>query len=85
MMKDILFLDCTLRDGAHVVSGEFKRSRIINVVRKLTESKTDIIEIGFLKEGNESLDKIYYPKIERAYSILDEAGITDSNHCSIYA
>jgi 4-hydroxy 2-oxovalerate aldolase len=84
-MKDILFLDCTLRDGAHVVSGEFKRSRIINVVRKLTESKTDIIEIGFLKEGNESLDKIFYPKIENAYRILDEAGITDSNNCSMYA
>lgn len=84
-MKDILFLDCTLRDGAHVVSGEFKHSRIINIIRRLTESKTDIIEIGFLKEGNESLDKIYYPQIENAYTILNEAGITDSTNHPIYA
>lgn len=84
-MKDVLFLDCTLRDGAHVVSGEFKRPCIRNVVRKLTEANADIVEFGFLKEGNESIDKIYYPKIENAYSILDEAGIINDGKTPVYA
>ena len=84
-MKDILFLDCTLRDGAHVVSGNFKRPCITSVVKKLTESKTDIIEIGFLKEGNESIDKIYYPRIEDAYAVLDEAGTTEKINAPVYA
>ena len=85
-MKDILFLDCTLRDGAHVVLGEFKRPCIIDVVQKLTQAKADIIEFGFLKAGNESKDKIYYPKIEDAYAVLDEAGVSaDDSESPIYA
>lgn len=72
-MRDIKFLDCTLRDGAHVVSGEFKHECIVNVVTKLAKANADIIEFGFLKmvDGYE-LDKIYFPYIEDAYSILDE-------------
>ena len=76
-MKEIYFLDCTLRDGAHVVSGDFKRKCMIDVVKKLTQAKTEIVEFGFLKEGNGSRDKTYYSRIEDAYSVLDEAGISD--------
>ena len=78
-MKDICFLDCTLRDGAHVVSGEFKRQCIVDIVKKLTCAKVEIVEFGFLKGGNESKDKVYYPQIEDAYTVLDEAGITGND------
>lgn len=72
-MKDIMVLDCTLRDGAHVVSGDFKHDCILNVISKLTEANTDIVEFGFLKMGDiYDPDKVYYPYIENAYAILDE-------------
>lgn len=84
-MSDIMFLDCTLRDGAHVVSGEFKKNCIIDVVKKLTWASADIVEFGFLKNGEYDPDKIYYPHIEDAYRILDEAGINEEDNHLIYA
>lgn len=84
-MGDIKFLDCTLRDGAHVVSGEFKKDCIIDVVKKLTYASTDIVEFGFLKNSKYDSDKIYYPHIEDAYRILDEAGVGGGDNQPIYA
>lgn len=84
-MKDIKFLDCTLRDGAHVVLGDFKRDCITDIVNKLTQAGADIVELGFLKNGSYDPEKIYYPHIEDAYRILDESGVTINDHSPIYA
>ena len=46
--KHIRLLDCTLRDGGHVVSGKFGEDVIRNTIKKLVESQVDIIELGFL-------------------------------------
>lgn len=83
-MKDIKFLDCTLRDGAHVVSGNFKKNCITSLLKKLALSGTEIVEFGFLKNGSYDADKVYYPHIEDAYKILDEAEVRNSRSC-IYA
>lgn len=72
-MKDIKFLDCTLRDGAHVVSGNFGQKRILDIIGKLAATNVDIIEFGFLKMCSYEPDKIYYPCIENAYDLLDQA------------
>lgn len=73
-MKDVKLLDCTLRDGAHVVSARFKHDCIVDVVTELTKANTDIIEFGFLKQLDYyDPDTINYTRIEDAYSILDEA------------
>lgn len=71
-MKDVKFLDCTLRDGAHVVGGEFQRDRILDILDKLTKAKVDIIEFGFLKMCDYDRDKVYYPYIENAYDVLEQ-------------
>lgn len=72
-MKNVSFLDCTLRDGAHVVSAKFKHDCIVDVVSKLTNANTEIIEFGFLKQLEQyDPDTINYTRIEDAYTILDE-------------
>jgi len=44
----IKVLDCTLRDGGHVVNGVFGENVIKHVIKKLVEANVDIIEVGFL-------------------------------------
>ena len=51
--KHIRLLDCTLRDGGHINQGEFGEIAIKNVIKRLVEARTDIIEVGFL------WDKVY--------------------------
>ena len=84
-MRKINFLDCTLRDGAHVVSGNFGKKNILNVISKLTMANIDVIEIGFLKTTEYHPDKIFYPKIENAYALLEETGSFEENNNSMYA
>jgi 4-hydroxy 2-oxovalerate aldolase len=68
----IKFLDCTLRDGAHVNSGAFGESHIINIINGLTDASVDIVEIGFLKQVAYSSDVTYFPRIEDAYRTLSK-------------
>lgn len=66
----IKLLDCTLRDGAHVNGGQFGYKNIKKIVKRLTESKLEYIELGFLRNVDYNLDISFYPVIEKAYDIL---------------
>jgi 4-hydroxy 2-oxovalerate aldolase len=68
----VQFLDCTLRDGAHVNSGNFGEKHIKNIIAGLTEASADIVEIGFLKDVKYSADITSFPRIEDAYSVISE-------------
>ncbi len=48
MQDNIQILDCTLRDGGHIVAGHFGEDVIRNVLKKLVAARIDIIEAGFL-------------------------------------
>ena len=63
--KHIRLLDCTLRDGGHINQGEFGEIAIKNVIKRLVEAKTDIIEVGFL------WDKVYGTDTARYFTIAD--------------
>jgi len=67
---NVQFLDCTLRDGAHVNSGSFGKNHIENIVRGLTKASVDIVEIGFLKNVKYSSDVSSFPCIEDAYGVI---------------
>lgn len=69
---EIQLLDCTLRDGAHVNSGNFGHQHITDIITYLSSSSLDIVEIGFLKHCKYSLDFSYFPRIENAYGVLPE-------------
>ena len=63
-------MDCTLRDGGHVNNAEFGRGNILKIETALVKSKVDIIELGFLKDGEFSLDQSNYSRMEDAYENL---------------
>ena len=71
------FLDCTLRDGAHVNGGDFGIERIKEIAAGLSSSHVDIVEIGFLKCIEYDEDISSYPGIEEANKILE--GIPEDN------
>lgn len=49
-MDNIKLLDCTLRDGGYINNWNFGYIPIKNIVKKLTESNVDYIEVGFLRD-----------------------------------
>lgn len=51
MEKQIQILDCTLRDGAYIVNGKFGVSSIKGIIKKTQDANIDIIECGWLKNG----------------------------------
>lgn len=72
MSNNIQLLDCTLRDGGHVVQGKFGESTIKTVLKKLVEAKIDIIEAGFLWDEPTDIDTARYYTIEDVKRVLPE-------------
>lgn len=68
--KRLRVLDCTLRDGGHINNGMFGEEVIKNVVKKLVEAGTDIIEVGFLWGTPCGTDNARYYSIADAKRIL---------------
>lgn len=64
-------LDCTLRDGSHINEGWFGKENIKNIIKDLVGSKVDIIELGFLKNGNYSEDQTFFNRVEEIYPYLE--------------
>ena len=57
---NIKILDCTLRDGAYIVSGEFGEASIRGIIDKLTDSRIDIVEVGWLKNEEHKIGSSFY-------------------------
>lgn len=70
MEKHFRLLDCTLRDGGHVVQGKFGESVIRNVIERLVESGVDIIEVGFLWNSICDTNTARYYTIEDVKRVL---------------
>ncbi len=68
-MARIELLDCTLRDGAYIVNGEFGDDIIVGIIKKLDAAKVDIIECGWLKDNPHKDGSVYYhvPEDSRQY------------------
>lgn len=68
-MRDIQLLDCTLRDGAYIVDGEFGEKSIIGIIKRLQEANVDIIECGWLKDAPHKKGTTYFqvPDDMKAY------------------
>lgn len=56
-MKDILILDCTLRDGGYVNNNNFGYDNISKIIDALNKSKIDIIECGYIKDDKDEYSK----------------------------
>ncbi len=48
-MKKVKLLDCTLRDGAYIVDGEFGTAAITGIIKKMQDANVEVVECGWLK------------------------------------
>ena len=46
-MKNIKLLDCSFRDGGYYNNWKFTYSQLNEYIQKISNSKIDVIEIGF--------------------------------------
>ncbi len=70
MEQHIRLLDCTLRDGGHIVQGKFGETVIKNTIKRLVEAGVDIIEVGFLWDSVYGTDTARYYTIEDVKRVL---------------
>ena len=65
-------LDCTLRDGGHVNSFDFGNNNIKKIIKNLSKSKAEIVEIGFLKDCEYNIDKTVFNTVDQAEEMIEE-------------
>lgn len=69
-MSKIRLLDCTLRDGGHVIQGKFGKNVIKATISDLVKAKIDIIEAGFLWDTVTDDDTARFYSIEELKQYL---------------
>lgn len=91
-MKNIMLLDCTLRDGGYVNDWRFTRTNIVSIFERLVDANVDIIEAGFIDERRPfDKDRSIFPDTRSAdmiYGNLDKkqamvVGMIDFGTCAI--
>lgn len=50
-MKQVMLLDCTLRDGGYVNDWEFGQDVMLNILERLVSTGVELIEVGFLDQS----------------------------------
>lgn len=78
-MAKIQILDCTLRDGGYINDFNFGESGIRRIIEKLTLAGIDIIETGFLEDGEYNADFSVYNTVEQIAKFIPE-----DRGCSMY-
>lgn len=69
-MAHIQILDCTLRDGGYINDFRFGNRGLIKIISKLTAAGIDIIETGFLEDGNYDPECSVYTTVEQIRELL---------------
>ncbi len=69
-MSRVKLLDCTLRDGGYINNWEFGESNIRYIAEALSDSGTEIVEMGFLRDEGYSKDRAVWSQIERISEFL---------------
>ncbi|MCM1139752.1 MAG: aldolase catalytic domain-containing protein [Muribaculum sp.] len=69
-MANIQILDCTLRDGGYINDFRFGKRGISKIISQLTNAGIDIIETGFLEDGNYDPDCSVYNTVEQIRELL---------------
>lgn len=69
-MINTLILDCTLRDGGYINDFVFGRYSIAKIIAQLTNAGIDIVETGFLEDGDYDPDCSVYDSVERIAPFL---------------
>lgn len=80
MNKRITLLDCTLRDGAYIVEGNFGEEAIKGIIKKMQDANAEIIECGWLKDKEHTIGSTYFhvPSDLNHYMVARKEGVTYS-------
>jgi 4-hydroxy 2-oxovalerate aldolase len=78
--SNIKLLDCTLRDGGYVNNFNFGEENINKIVNNLSTTNIDLIELGFLKNGNHSKDQSLFNFVSEAEKFTKNID-TDQDFC----
>ncbi|WP_195532331.1 aldolase catalytic domain-containing protein [Bacteroides finegoldii] len=69
-MTQIQILDCTLRDGGYINDFAFGQRGISGIIAQLTNAGIDIIETGFLENGDYNPECSVYNTVEQIANFL---------------
>ncbi|WP_168123911.1 aldolase catalytic domain-containing protein [Paenibacillus sp. HB172176] len=69
-MNNIKILDCTLRDGGYINDWNFGLQNIMSILTRLEKANVDIIECGFLEDGEYNQDLSMFTNVDQIESIL---------------
>lgn len=70
-MGKVFLLDCTLRDGGYINDWKFGNKAIKDIIRKLSYTGVEMIEVGFLKGNNYVPDKSLFPNTDICESVIE--------------
>ena len=71
-MRKIQILDCTLRDGGYINDFHFGERGIKKIIAQLSSANIDIIECGFLEDGNNDPEYSLYTTVDQIANILQD-------------
>lgn len=71
-MNNIRVLDCTLRDGGYINDWNFGHQNIKNILEKLTKANIDIVECGFLEDGEYNSELTLFTDVAQIEALLPE-------------
>lgn len=71
-MANIKILDCTLRDGGYINNWNFGEKVIKKIFRRLSDANIDIVECGFLSEGEYDSNKTIFNEVSQIADLLPE-------------
>lgn len=70
IMENVQLLDCTLRDGGYVNDFRFGRYAIGKIISQLTDSGIEVVECGFLEDGEYNADDSVFQTVEQIAGFL---------------
>lgn len=71
-MKEIMLLDCTLRDGGRIIDCAFREEQIAGILKRLMQAKVEIIELGFLRNGDYKGNSTFFTQMEQVEPFLPQ-------------
>ena len=69
-MTKTQILDCTLRDGGYINDFQFGEYGIRKIIAQLTNAGIDIIECGFLEDGEYDSNTSVFNRVEQIANFL---------------
>ena len=69
-MGTLKLLDCTLRDGGYVNDWNFGQPAMEDMVRKLEQTKVEILELGFIKDEPYNEDRTVFNDIGQVKKLI---------------